>query len=151
MGPKVQAALTAAGLFATQQHIIMGMPAQLIIIGMPAFIIVIICSQQAMNMVFIAGSMQLISQDMPLAVMVQVILPIMQGIIIICGIIMGIPAAVQHMVMPAHEHIIGMPEAIMADICWQQAIKVSCMAVSMQVMSHFMPAGVMAQLIFAIM
>jgi hypothetical protein len=112
--------LTAAALLVTQQHIVM--PAQLIIIGMPAFIIVIICSQQAINMGFIAGSMLLISQDMPVAVMVQVILPIMQGIII-CGIMIDMPAAVQHMVMPPHEHIIGMPEAIMADICWQQAIK----------------------------
>jgi len=137
--------LTAAALLVTQQHIIMGMSAQFIIIGTPAFIIVIICSQQAMNMVFIAGSMQLISQDVPLAVMVQVILAVMQGIII------GMPAAVQHMVIPQHEHIIGMPEAIMADICWQQAIKVSCMAASMQAMLHFMPVGVMAQLIFAIM
>lgn len=138
--------MTAAALLVTQQHIVMGMPAQLIIIGMPAFIIVIICSQQAMNIGFIPGSIELISQDMPLAVMVQVILPIMQGIIII-----GMPAAVQHIVIPPHEHIIGMPEAIMADICWQQAIKVSCIAGSMPVMSHFMPAGVMPQLIFAIM
>ena len=58
------------------------MPMQFIIIGMPAFIMVIICSQQAMNIVCIDGSMQVISQLMPEPVMVQVILAIMHGPII---------------------------------------------------------------------
>ena len=84
---------------------------------MPAFIIVIICSQQAMNMVFMLGSMLAISQTIPLAVIAQVILAIMQGIVI-CPAIIGImPAGVQHMAIPPHMLMTGIPHAIMADIC----------------------------------
>ena len=134
----------------TQQHII-GMPAQVIIMGMPAFIMVIICSQQAMNIACIEESMQVISQVMPVPVMVQVILAIMHGPIIWAMPIGIMPAEEQHIVMPPQDAITGMPMATIAAICWQQARSVSFMPASIGVISHFMPVGVMAQVIFAIM
>lgn len=144
-----QAALAALALFVMQQHII-GMPGAIIIIGMPAFIMVIICSQAAMNMPFIDISIGIISQVIPLAVIVQVIRHMIAGIIdpAIIGIM---PPVMQHIVMPPHEAVIGMPHAIIADICWQQAMKVSLMAGSIAVISHFMPVAVIAQVIRAIM
>jgi hypothetical protein len=63
-------------------HIII-MPPQLIIIGMPIACMFIICWQQAMNMSFMAASIGIISQVMPLSVMVHFIVPIIMGIGII--------------------------------------------------------------------
>ncbi len=77
------------------QH--MPMPPHIIIMGMPLPIMVIICLQHCIIMSFMAGSIGMISQVMPLAVMVQVILHIIIGIIMppigippIMGFIMGI-------------------------------------------------------------
>ena len=53
-------------------HIII-MPPQLIIIGMPICIIDIIDSQHFMNMSFMAASIGIISQVMPVGVMVHFI------------------------------------------------------------------------------
>lgn len=57
------------------------MPPHIIIMGTPLPIMVIICLQHCIIMSFMAGSMGVISQVMPLAVMVQVILHIIIGII----------------------------------------------------------------------
>ena len=61
---------------------IMPMPPHIIIMGMPLPIIVIICLQHSMNMSFDASSIGIISQTMPLSVILQVILAIIIGIII---------------------------------------------------------------------
>jgi hypothetical protein len=61
------------------------------------------------------------------------------------------PTDVQHIVMPPQDAITGMPMATIADICWQQAMKVSFIAGSIGIISHFMPVGVMVQVILAIM
>ena len=56
------------------------MPPQAIIMGMPAFIMLIMRLQHSMNMSFDVSSIGIISQTMPLAVILQVILHIMTGI-----------------------------------------------------------------------
>jgi len=61
------------------QHI--AIPPHIIIIGMPLPIMVHICLQHCIIMSFIAGSIGVISQVMPSAVMVQDILHIIIGII----------------------------------------------------------------------
>src|SRR5207244_2225590 len=67
------------------------MPPQAIIIGMPAFVMLIMRLQHSMNMSFDASSIGIISQTMPSAVILQVILHIMTGIgIMPCIIGMGI-------------------------------------------------------------
>ncbi|WP_249122888.1 MULTISPECIES: hypothetical protein [unclassified Bradyrhizobium] len=81
---------TCGAYFIGTMHIIM--PPQFIIIGMPAFIMVVMFWQHCMNASFMAGSIAVISQDMPLAVMVQVTLHIIIG-----------------MAMPGIPPIIGMP------------------------------------------
>lgn len=63
-------------------HII-AIPPQHIIMGMPLFAMFIMFWQHCMNMFFIDASMGVISQVMPLAVIVQVIWHIMVGIAII--------------------------------------------------------------------
>src|SRR5438105_3910525 len=97
------------------------MPPQAIIIGMPAFVMLVMRLQHSMNMSFDMSSIGIISQTMPLAVILQVILHIMTGIGImpfiigimpfiigiippIMGIIPGIP--------PIMLFIIGMPPII---------------------------------------
>jgi hypothetical protein len=75
----------------------MGMPPHDIIMGMPAPIIDIMRSQHSLNMSMDMPSIGIISQVMPVFVMVQVIMPIIMGIGImppIMGImppIMGMP------------------------------------------------------------
>jgi hypothetical protein len=75
----------------------MAMPPHIIIMGMPLPIMVIICLQHCIIISFMAGSIGMISQVMPSAVIVQVILAIIIGIIMpfigippIMGFIMGI-------------------------------------------------------------
>jgi hypothetical protein len=79
-------------------HIII-MPPQFIIIGMPICIMLIMFSQHFMNMSFMAGSIGIISQVMPLAVMVHFI---WQPIIGMPPIIMGfiMPPAIIGFIMP---------------------------------------------------
>lgn len=78
-------------------HIIMGMPPQDIIMGIPAPIMDIMRSQHSLNMSIDMPSIGIISQVMPVLVMVQVIMHIIMGIGImppIMGImppIMGMP------------------------------------------------------------
>jgi hypothetical protein len=60
------------------QHIIM--PPQDIIIGMPMVFMFIICWQQVMNMSFMDASIGIISQVMPLSVILQVTVHIIIGI-----------------------------------------------------------------------
>ncbi len=57
---------------------------------------------------------------------------------------------VQHMVMPPHIIIMGMPLPIMVIICLQHCIIMSFMAGSIGVISHFMPSAVMVQFILHI-
>jgi hypothetical protein len=54
------------------------------------------------------------------------------------------------MVMPPHVVIIGIPAPIMAIIRWQHSMNISFMASSMGIISHFMPVGVMVQVILHI-
>jgi hypothetical protein len=70
----------------------MPMPPHIIIMGMPLPIMVIICLQHCIIMSFMAVSMGVISHVMPFAVMAQVILHIIIGIIMppIMGFIVGI-------------------------------------------------------------
>ncbi|BCJ89667.1 hypothetical protein IZ6_04020 [Terrihabitans soli] len=65
------------------QHIIM--PPQHIIIGMPILFMFIICWQQAMNMSFMDASIGIISQTMPLSVILQ------ETVHIIIGMGIGMP------------------------------------------------------------
>lgn len=84
------------------------MPPHIIIIGVPLPIIMVIRLQHSMNMSFDMSSIGIISQTMPLAVILQVILDIIIGIIMPIGImpfIIGI-------IMP----FIGMPPIIMGFI-----------------------------------
>ncbi len=69
-------------------HIII-MPPQLIIIGMPICVMPIMFSQHFMNMSFMEASMGIISQVMPLAVMVHFIWQLIIGIMDIALAIMG--------------------------------------------------------------
>ncbi len=76
------------------QH--MPMPPHIIIMGIPLPIMVIICLQHCIIMSFMAGSIGMISHVMPFAVMVQVILHIIIGIIMppIMGFIIDIMPAI---------------------------------------------------------
>lgn len=72
------------------QHIVM--PPHAIIIGMPLPIMVHMVWQHCMNMSFMAGSIGIISQVMPVGVIVQVVLHIIIGIMPpmpVIGFIMG--------------------------------------------------------------
>ncbi|MCS3451236.1 MULTISPECIES: hypothetical protein [Bradyrhizobium] len=88
-------------------HIIV-MPPQHIIIGMPICIIFIMLSQHFVNMSFMAGSIGIISQVMPLAVIVHFIWQgIIMGMPIMAMFIIGImPPAIEGFIMPPI--IIGM-------------------------------------------
>jgi hypothetical protein len=55
-----------------------------------------------------------------------------------------------HIVIPPHVIIIGMPMFIMAIIRWQHSMNMSFMESSMGIISHFMPVGVMVQVILHI-
>jgi hypothetical protein len=94
-------------------HIII-MPPQFIIIGMPICVMPIMLSQHFMNMSFMEASMGIISQVMPLAVMVHFIWQLIIGIIDIALAIMGfiMPAIIGFIIPP---DIIGfiMPPIIM--------------------------------------
>ncbi|MGM5036004.1 hypothetical protein [Tardiphaga sp. 803_E3_N1_3] len=80
-------------------HIII-MPPQFIIIGIPICIMLIMFSQHFMNMSFMAGSIGIISQVMPLAVMVHFIWqPIIGMPPIITGFIMP-PAIIGFIMLP---------------------------------------------------
>jgi hypothetical protein len=65
--------------FISIMHIIIGMPAMLIIMGIPMPIMLIMRLQQSMNISLDMPSIGIISQVMPLSVMVQVILAIIIG------------------------------------------------------------------------
>lgn len=54
------------------------------------------------------------------------------------------------MVMPPHIIIIGMPIFIIAIIRWQHSMNMSFMDSSIGIISHFMPVGVMVQVILHI-
>jgi hypothetical protein len=105
-GKRRQAFVLAAGMH------IMAMPPHAIIMGMPIVIMFIMRWQHSMNMSFMAASIGVISQVMPVGVIVQVILHIIIGIgimLFIIGImlfIIGImPPIICIGIMPA---IIGM-------------------------------------------
>jgi len=55
-----------------------------------------------------------------------------------------------HMVIPPHAIIIGMPMFIMVIIRWQHSMNVSFMDSSIGAISHFIPVGVMLQVILHI-
>ena len=55
-----------------------------------------------------------------------------------------------HIVIPPQVIIIGMPMSIMDIIRWQHSMNMSFMASSTGVISHFMPVGVMVQVILHI-
>jgi len=61
-------------------HIIIGMPPHDIIMGMPVPIMAIMRWQAAMNISFEVPSIGIISQTMPISVILQVIIAIMTGI-----------------------------------------------------------------------
>jgi hypothetical protein len=89
--------------------IIIGMPPQAIIMGMPAPLIDIMRLQHSMNMSFDMSSIGIISQTMPLAVILQVILHIMTGIGIMPPI-MPMPFIIMGFIMPPIIwFIMGMP------------------------------------------
>ncbi len=67
------------------------MPPQFIIMGMPEPIMAHMRLQASMNMSFEASSIAVISQTMPSAVILQVVLHIIIGIMPIIGIIPGMP------------------------------------------------------------
>jgi hypothetical protein len=143
-----QAALAALPVMVMQHRA--GMPAQHIIIGMPMLIMDIIWSQQAMNMLFMAGSMGIISQAMPDDVIVHSHFAMTHGMPIMPDIIGIMPVEQQHIDMPPHITIHGIPHSIMTDICLQQAMIMSFMDGSMAEISHFMPWLVFVHVIFAI-
>ncbi|MCX5571538.1 MULTISPECIES: hypothetical protein [Kaistia] len=98
-------------------HIIIGMPAMLIIMGMPMPIMLIMRLQQSMNMSLDMPSIGIISQVMPLSVMVQVIFAIIIGMGIMppIGIILPIMGIMPFiMPMPGIMFCIGI--GIMAGI-----------------------------------
>jgi hypothetical protein len=82
------------------------MPPQAIIMGMPLPIIDIMRLQHSMNMSFEASSIGIISQTMPLAVILHVILHIIIGIMPPIGII---PPIIGIMLFMGIAPIIGMP------------------------------------------
>ncbi len=101
------------------------MPPQAIMQGMPAFIMPVIRLQNSMNMSLDESSIGIISQIMPFAVILQVILPIMTGIgiipdiigimpFIIIGFIMliGFIMPIMGIIAPIMLFIIGMPPII---------------------------------------
>ncbi len=90
----------AAGM----QHIIM--PPHIIIIGMPPDIMDIMRLQLSMNMSLSMPSIGIISQVMPLAVMVHFMVPI------IIGIIMGMPPMAMGFIIGIIGFIMGMPPII---------------------------------------
>lgn len=96
------------------QHII-GMPPQTIIIGIPLPIMVIMRWHISMKAAFDMPSIGVISQTMPVAVILQVQLAIIMGIGIIMPFIMGIPPIMPPMGMPP----IGIPPimGIIIGIC----------------------------------
>jgi hypothetical protein len=100
-------------------HIII-MPPHIVIIGMPICIMLIMLSQHFMNMSFIDGSIGIISQVMPLAVIVHFIWqPIIMGIDII-----GIPG-----IMPDIIGFIMLPIIMgIGIICIAVFISISCSA-----------------------
>lgn len=53
----------------------------------------------------------------------------------------------QHITMPPHAVIIGMPLPIMVHMVWQHCMNVSFMDASIGVSSHIMPVGVMVHVI----
>lgn len=81
--------------------------------GMPLLIIMVICLQHCIIMSFMAGSMGMISQVMPLAVMEQVILHIIIGIGMppICIPPIGMPPIMG--IMPLMAFIMGIIAFIM--------------------------------------
>ncbi|MGO1078365.1 hypothetical protein ACTOWL_22690 [Inquilinus sp. CA228] len=97
---------------------IIGMPPQLIITGMPPPIIAIIRRQASVNISMLMPSIGIISQVMPVGVVLQVILHIMTGImppiIAIWGIIWGIMPGIIPDIMLGIMPIIG----IMPCIIW---------------------------------
>jgi hypothetical protein len=54
------------------------------------------------------------------------------------------------MVIPPHDIIIGMPMFIIAIIRWQHSMNISFVESSIGIISHFLPAGVMVQVILHI-
>jgi hypothetical protein len=87
-------------------HIIV-MPPQHIIMGMPICIMFIMLSQHFMNMSFMDGSIGIISQVMPVGVIVHFIWQVIIGMPIMGMFIIGImPPAIAGFIMPPI--IIGM-------------------------------------------
>jgi hypothetical protein len=101
-------------------HIIM--PPQHIIIGMPACIMFIMALQQAVNISFDMPSGQVISQDMPFAVILQDIIAIIIGMGIIppmgmLPIIIGIIAFIIGIIPPIMGICIGAIIALLFICC----------------------------------
>lgn len=76
------------------------MPPQFIIIGMPICIMFIMASQHFMNMSFMAPSIGIISQVMPVAVMVHFIWQPIIGMPIICMFCIGMLGIIIGFIMP---------------------------------------------------
>jgi hypothetical protein len=86
--------------FIGMQHIIM--PPQPIIMGIPIVLMFIICWQQAMNMSFMLASIGVISQVMPLSVILHVIMHIIIGMgMFIMPFIIGIIPPIMGMAIAA--------------------------------------------------
>jgi len=62
----------------------------------------------------------------------------------------ALPDGVHIIVMAPHAIIIGMPMFIIVIIRWQHSMNMSFMASSIGIISHFMPVGVMVQVILHI-
>ncbi|AZO19757.1 hypothetical protein EJ070_03115 [Mesorhizobium sp. M1E.F.Ca.ET.045.02.1.1] len=88
------------------------MPPHIIIMGMPAPFMAIMRLQHSMNMSLEASSIGIISQTMPLAVILQLILHIMAGIMPCIGIppIIGFMPIIG--IMPIIMGFMGMPPII---------------------------------------
>ncbi|MCX5578458.1 hypothetical protein OSH12_09255 [Kaistia terrae] len=98
-------------------HIIIGMPPMVIIMGMPMPIMLIMRLQQSMNISFDMPSIGIISQVMPLSVMVQVILVIIMGIGIMPPIGIMLPIiGIMPFIMPIPGIMFCMGIGIMAGI-----------------------------------
>ena len=89
-------------------HIIIGMPPHDIIMGMPELIMAIMRWQAAMNISFETPSIGIISQTMPMSVILQVIVAIMTGIGMPPMPIIGImPIIIGFIIMGIIEFIMG--------------------------------------------
>jgi hypothetical protein len=93
--------------------------------------------------------MGIISQVMPEAVIVHSHFAMTHGMPIMPDIMGIMPVEQQHMHMPPHITMQGMPQSIMVVICLQQAMIMSFMDASMAEISHFIPVAVLVQVIFA--